>query len=492
MTTHPARSSNRHPLRRRRNLVITSLAGVCVVLTACGSVVPPSKYLSAQGGLGQAYQQSGANNGQQVPGGVVPTVTGSQVVVPTGSNVAGATGTNHPTNGSTGTVNPGNGQGSNPGGTVVGVAQGGAAAGDTIGSCNGFNGNQTGINNTTINLANASDISGPVPGLFTGAQQGLKAYVQYFNSTVPNGICGRKLTLENLDSQTSSNGDQQAATSACGNAFAMVGSMSAFDDGGAQTVQRCGIPDLRAAATEQGRINVPNVFGAMSLNARYIPTEPPTYYKQHFPTQTQHAAMLWLAAGAAQLNGQNEMNGFTQAGMKFVYHSGISVETINYSTYVAAMQSKGVQWVEFVGAIQYAVRLAQAMAQQNFHPVFVLDPEFYDPSFVATGGSAVNGVHIWANQVPFEQVGSNPEMQKYEQWLAATSPGAKPNYFGMFAWEGGDVVHRQRPVRAAERGPEDHRQVLSVHQAERHELGTGRRQQLPVPVRLAGAGVMNT
>jgi ABC-type branched-subunit amino acid transport system substrate-binding protein len=218
----------------------------------------------------------------------------------------------------------------------------------------------------------------------------------------------------------------------------MVGSMGAFDDGGAQTVQNCGIPDLRAAATEQGRINVPNVFGTMSLNASYIPTEPPKWYTQKFGSDvTSHAAMLWLAAGAAQLNGQNEMKGFSQAGMHFVYSAGIDVSAFNYSTYVSAMKSKGVKWVEFVGAIQYAVRLAQAMQAQDFHPQFVLDPEFYDPSFVQQGGSAVNGVHIWANQLPFEQVGQSPEMQLYETWLQRTNPGAVPNYFGLFAWAAG-------------------------------------------------------
>jgi ABC-type branched-subunit amino acid transport system substrate-binding protein len=123
--------------------------------------------------------------------------------------------------------------------------------------------------------------------------------------------------------------------------------------------------------------------------------------------------------------------------MKFVYSAGIDVTNFNYATYVSAMQHAGVKWVEFVGAIQYAVRLAQAMQQQNFHPEFVLDPEFYDPAFVQQGGSAVNGVHIWANQLPFEQVGQSPEMQTYETWLQRVSPGATPNYFGLFAWAAG-------------------------------------------------------
>jgi ABC-type branched-subunit amino acid transport system substrate-binding protein len=412
-------------MARRNRVRILAAASACVLLAGCGSVIPPTKFLG-DGGTGAA-QSTTTNTGGNGPGVLVPqsnsTGTGALTGNPTqsGGTQTGAGG------------NPGGSAGNN--GQTATTSQG-ATAGMTVGSCAGFT-KSTGISNSTINLANEADVSGPVPGLFTGAQQAMKAYVAYFNQTTPNGICGHKLSLELLDSQTSSTGDEQASTTACGNAFAMVGSMGAFDDGGAQTVQHCGIPDLRAAATEQARINVPNVFGTMSLNASYIPTEPPKFYEQQYPTQTQHAAMLWLAAGAAQLNGQNEMKGFGDAGMHFVYSAGISVETFNYTTYVADMKSKGVQWVEFVGAIQYAVRLAQAMQSQNFKPVFVLDPEFYDPTFISSGGSAVEGTHIWVNQLPFEQASSSPEMQTYETWLQRTSPGAKPNYFGLFAWAAG-------------------------------------------------------
>jgi len=428
---------------RTRSLSTVVLAATCAVLAACGSQIPPSKFYAAQGFLGGATQSAanngtggGTNNNTNGGGTVIGptgTATGTATAGPGGTLATGAAG--GPTTSAAG------GGGTGGGGTTTGAGAG-AAAGDTLGSCAGFT-NGTGITSSAITLANVADVSGPVPGLFAGAQQAMKAYVAYFNSTVPNGICGRKLALNLLDSQTSSTGDQQAATTACGSSFAMVGSMGAFDDGGAQTVGQCGIPDLRSAATEQARINVPNVFGAMSLNAAYIPTEPAKYYESAFPGTTDHAAMLWLAAGAAQLNGTNEMKGFTQAGMHFVYSAGIDVTAFNYATYVAGMQQAGVKWVEFVGAIQYAVRLAQAMQQQNFHPIFVLDPEFYDPSFVQSGGSAVNGVHIWVNQVPFEEVGSNPEMQKYELWLQRTNPGAKPNYFGLFSWAAGALFVKE-------------------------------------------------
>jgi ABC-type branched-subunit amino acid transport system substrate-binding protein len=391
--------------------------------------VDPKDWAAAQRGLGGGVNNgNNANNGNGDQSGTGPLAGGTG---PSASSKPGSTGGG---NGGSGGGGGGGGNGGSGGGGGA-SNPGNAAAGITVGSCAGFH-NGPGITDSTITLANVADVSGPVPGLFTGVQQAMKAFVLYFNSSA--NICGRKLALVNLDSQTSSTGDQQAAVTACGKAFAMIGSMGAFDDGGASTVQNCGIPDLRAAATEQGRINVPNVFGTMSLNASYIPTMPPKFYIQKFGSDvTNHAAMLWLAAGAAQLNGQNEMKGFKAAGMNFVYSAGIDVQAFNYSTYVSAMKSKGVKWVEFVGAIHYAVQLAQAMQAQDFHPMFVLDPEFYDPAFVQQGGSAVNGAHIWANQLPFEQVSESPEMQLYETWLQRANPGAQPNYFGLFAWAAG-------------------------------------------------------
>jgi ABC-type branched-subunit amino acid transport system substrate-binding protein len=103
------------------------------------------------------------------------------------------------------------------------------------------------------------------------------------------------------------------------------------------------------------------------------------------------------------------------------------------------MQAKGVKYVQYVGAYQEAVTLAKAMQQQNFKAQLVFDPEVYDPGFVSSGGTAVNGSHVWINSAIFEEASSNPEMQLYEKWLGITSPGKAPNYFGLFAWAAGEL-----------------------------------------------------
>lgn len=424
---------------RKRPATVVLATTACVLLTAaCGSAVPPSQYINAQNALGGNNRNGGtgdAGNVAGVDGG--PAATGTAPGTATDAAGRGSSGGSGGSGSRGGGGSSGGGSnGGSAGGSGGGASSGGgaAAAGVKAGSCAGFP-NSTGITNSTITLANVADVSGPVPGLFAGVQQAMKAYVAYFNSS--SSICGRKLKLESLDSQTSSGGDQQASTTACGSAFAMVGSMGAFDSGGASTVTSCGIPDLRTAATESGRQSAPVVFGAQSLNAAWVPTAPADYYKKTYPGVADKAAFLYLNAGASSETAKNEIKGWAQRGFKFVYTAGIDVTAFNYSTYVSKMQSLGVKYVQFVGAYQYAVRLAQAMQQQSFKPIFVLDPVGYDPGYVKSGGSAVEGTKIWINSRTFEEASKIPEMQTYLTWLHRVVPGANPSYFGLFAWSAG-------------------------------------------------------
>jgi hypothetical protein len=442
-------------LRKRSGWTVL-IAGTCVALMACGSQIPPKDYVDAQSnlfGAGSGNGSSVVNPSTGATESSVPQGSGAGVTVAKGGTTStgstfsgGGTTTTGGGSGGGGTTTKTTGGGGGGGGTTTtgGGSDGNAAAGHvgtgsaiSVGNCAGFK-NTTGITNSTINLANVADVTGPVPGLFSGAQQAEKAFVAYFNSI--GSICGRKLTLTLLDSQTSETGDEQATTTACGDSFAMVGSLGAFDGGGTNEVTKCGIPDLRAAVTESVRLTSPDVFATQSLNAAYEPDSPPDYYLKTFGSNVaQHAAFVYLDAGAASFNAQQEIKSWTARGFKFVYTSGIPVTEFNYTSYVSAMQAKGVKYVQYVGAYQEAVTLAKAMQQQGFKAQLVFDPEVYDPGFISSGGSAVNGAHVWINSAIFEEAASNPEMQLYEKWLGITSPGAQPNYFGLFSWAAGEL-----------------------------------------------------
>ena len=398
-----------------RTPVMAALAALLVlVLAACGSQLDPSTVRMANGG--------GAVGGAGVEGGVDGELTGEDGTLSGDPGAAGDT---------PGTVA---GPGAVAGGDTGGDTPPGAKppADVKAGPCDGFK-NQTGITDDKIVIANAADISGPVPGLFESAQQATKAYVAFFNAT--SDICGRKLELMELDSRTDAGADQQAYAKACESAFAAVGSMSAFDSGGAPTAAKCGLPDLRSANVSSERQACASCFGVQSANPTTFQNAVPDHIKKNYPKAAANAAYVWINAGVGPLNAQNQARAMERRGMRFVYKQGIDVSEFNYAPYVQEMKEEGVEYVQFLGAYQQAVRLAQAMQQQSFKPeAFVLDPTGYDPRYVESGGSAVEGTRIFINIAMFEEAGSNPEMANYQRWLQQVKPGATPTFFGAFSW----------------------------------------------------------
>ncbi len=393
------------------------VAALSLTLAACGSQLSPETVRAANGvaaGAAQGDLVSGdttaAPGDSAAPAGDAGTAAGGTAASGGGAPAAAAGGAKAAT-----------GTGAN------------AATGKTkAGNCAGFK-NQTGITDKTITIANASDVSGPVPGLFESAQQATKAYVAYFNAT--SDICGRKLSLETLDSRTDAGADQQAYAKACDTAFAAVGSMSAFDSGGAATAQKCGLPDLRSANVSSERQACDTCFGVQSANPATFQNAVPDHILKTYPDAAKHAAYLWINAGVGPLNAQNQARAMERRGMHFVYKQGIDVSEFNYAPFVQQMKSKGVRYVQFLGAYQQAVRLAQAMKQQGFKPdAYVLDPTGYNPDYVQSGGDAVEGTKIFINITMFEEAPRNKEMALYQQWLQQVKPGATPTFFGVFSW----------------------------------------------------------
>jgi ABC-type branched-subunit amino acid transport system substrate-binding protein len=411
--------------------VRSKLVGACVIAlallvpTACGgSEVSPKEALAAnQAILGQGAGTSTGTTGATSDGATGDA--GTTVDAPSAGSTGAATTSGTATAaGATGTG------GAAAGGKPKGGAP--APAAPQAGSCAGFS-NQPGMTDTTITIGNSSDISGPVPGLFTAAQQATKAYVAYFNTTVKSGICGRKLVLNTYDSRTDAGADQQGYQKICETSFAAVGSMSAFDSGGAATAQQCGIPDIRTASVTAARNACGNCFGVQATGSGEYQNEVYDYWIRTHKDATQKAAFLYLNAGAAAENGKSQIAVGAKRGMNWVYTAPIDVAEFNYGPYVQQMKSKGVQFVEFLGAYQQSARLAQAMQSAGFKPeVLMYDPSIYDPAFLKQAGSAAEGAYFFVNFTPLNE--SQPELDLYKKWLQQTSPGAQPTFFGMFAW----------------------------------------------------------
>lgn len=407
----------------RQAVAVLVLTGAVLGTAACGSQLDPATVLAASGG-GTTTAAAGAAT---VPGAVAPdgSVTTGEAGGTAAGGAADATGSGA--------------AGATAGGTAAGGSGGAAGGGSTsatggtkAASCAGF-ANQTGITDDTITIANASDISGPVPGLFTSAQDAVQAYVAYFNAT--SDICGRKLKLLALDSKEDAGADQQAYATACAQAFAAVGSNSIFDSGGASTAENCKIPDIRSASLTDARNKCSVCLATQASKVNLIPAATLDYFLRTNKPATQHVAALYINAGGTPGIMKSYVAAVEKYGYKVDYVSGIDVTEFNYAPYVQQMKDKGIRYVSFLGADSQVVRMAQAMQQQNFTPdIFTAAQPQYGASFPKTGGTAVDGTYVSVSHRPFENAPAGSETALYLQWLQQVKPGAEPSSAGVFAW----------------------------------------------------------
>ncbi|WP_126688276.1 ABC transporter substrate-binding protein [Nocardioides ferulae] len=421
-----------HRLRRQRpvrGLRLAASALLVLALAACGSQLEPETVAQAGGapvgGAGVPGEEGLAADGS-VPGG--------DDTVPGGA-APGSTST-----GPGGTASGGDAGADTGGGGTEGSGENAADGGVEAGSCDGFE-NTTGITDDKIVLANISDISGPVPGIFESAQQATRAYAAYFNSG--GDICGRKLEVLALDSRSDAGGDQQAYAKACDGAFAAVGSMSAFDSGGAGTAESCGLPDIRSTAVTPERNGCATCFSAQSVSPNLVPSSMPKYWLGKAKQATQHVGLVYINVGAAAVNAQSWQKAWTEAGWKIDYFEGIDVSEFNYAPYVQQMKDKGIEMVVYTGPYQNTIKLQQAMKQQGFEPeIFLQDATIYDANYVEQAGADGDGAYVYSTTALFDDM-SIEEMKLYRSWLDQVSPGAVPNYYGLYAWSAARLFVQQ-------------------------------------------------
>ena len=401
--------------------VVCAAAAASLMLAACGSrLTPEQQQLAIRAGNGGGGSGSGVSD-QSVSTGTSGTNAGSPV--PGSASGAGTTGGSH--------AQSGGSTGSAGGSTIGGATAPGAS------SCRATKATDVGITPTSITLANIADVTGPVPGLFQSAQQSALAFSAYWNAT-HGGICGRQIKVETLDSRTDANGYREQMLTACKSAFASVGSMSAFDNGGAQVEDQCGIPDISAAAVTPEHQASKVTFAANSTQVGQVSSTVPGWIAEKYPQAVGKAAFLYINAGAAAVNAQADVKTYEAYGhgWKFVYTQPVDISTFNYAPFVQKMKQNGVRFVQWLGAYQEAVRLAQAMQQQGFKPdMFLLDPTGYSSDYVQSGGSAVDGTVVYLDSALFQDAGSNQEMATYITWLhRVAGSDAQPSYFGIYAW----------------------------------------------------------
>lgn len=397
---------------------VLGTGALATVLAACGgSLVAPEDFVNS--GV-YAGDQPGGSEVTAPSSAPQPGVDADPV---TGASPTAVVAPDAPRSG--GTDSPAGGSGAQPG------------TGIRAASCAGFR-NGPGITDSQITIASIADISGPVADTFKSVHDAMNAYVAYFNST--SSICGRKLKLLVYDSGLSATGSNDASKSACTAAFALVGSLSAFDSGGANVTEACGQPDVRATATEPARQKARTTFMVVPIDSDHFGIQPWAWIKQKIGGDVRSSAFVYLNAGAS-VTISKEIIRQTAAKLGYGWKETIVVDIAgipNWNAYANQLKSAGIKFVSS-NLADFSPKLASAFKQADFHPVYLADNSAYGDKYVAgANGDAMNGAYSYTQTAMIEEANRVPEMALYRSWLARTG-GSAPAYAGAEAWAAGSL-----------------------------------------------------
>ncbi len=477
---------------RQRLAVALSVVVLALLASACGSRLSGNQAALAQGagghsgtagsgtGTGTGAQALGTDSSTPCASGTTSssssttTTTAAKSGAKSSTSSTTTTTTTAPCSSSGGTALASGPSGSGSSGSHPGAAStGGAAATPAAlagvssgsGAC-GANGNQapaggnggataTGVTATTITVGNIASISGVAPGLTQSAQQATEAWAAYVNST--GGICGRQIKVQPFDDGNDSSTNYADAEQACSSDFAMVGNASGFDDGSAQAVGSCGIPDMASEVSTTAAGTTADIFGASPGNAHYWALGPANYLKSLYPNAVQKAAMIYLQVPATQTQAAHEIAAYTSDGFKYTPAAGIPTTptNANYGAIVQEMQGNGTQYVTEYSDDNSAERLLEAMQQANYAPQ-VVDwfSEEYTPSFAQQTSPESNGdLVLMSATAGYDDASSNSGMQLMESWLNRVAPGpatgtrtSSPSWPGRPAWPSSKRPNRWVPI----------------------------------------------
>lgn len=291
------------------------------------------------------------------------------------------------------------------------------------------------MTSSTITIGNVADISGPIPGLFQGAPDGVSAYVAYVNAH--GGVDGRKLVLSSKDDATTCPGNEQATQALSSQVIAFVGNFSLEDNCGAAVLKTVPtVPDVSFGLTDAAKALATN-FSPSPQPTGYI-KGPFIYYKAHYPKAVLHVAAL-PESGSGSLNSWAAQKADMQSlGYHVVYTRAYNPTDTDFTSDIIRMRDLGVQflWLTDTDPATQG-RILAAAAQQNWHPQVLAGGNSYDPNFSKLVSPADSSGILQEQQTALylgEDRATDPGVALFLTWLNKTHPGFQPDIFTVYGW----------------------------------------------------------
>jgi ABC-type branched-subunit amino acid transport system substrate-binding protein len=312
---------------------------------------------------------------------------------------------------------------------------------------------ETGVTADTITIQVTADTGSPLaPGLFQGNVDALKGFEKYINDN--GGIGCRQLKVETWDSKLTPDESKNGQLNACSTALAMVGGNSLFnpdvttlntcpDKAGAPT----GIPDIAALANDVNEQCAKNAYIIQGIAEKCSPDGTPPTGKRDLIAFVGTAKYYETVAAPDPLKGVFLVPGdlpttVQSATYQIAGQASVGVEWINdgvkvsgrseqsaYTPLIQTLNSTGSNYVYNGSNDAVMINVRNEAAAQNATGVKVWSCSLacYTDKF-KNAGSAVDGTYTWMQFLPFEDKGSNQELDNY---LASVET---PDSFGAQAW----------------------------------------------------------
>jgi ABC-type branched-subunit amino acid transport system substrate-binding protein len=299
-----------------------------------------------------------------------------------------------------------------------------------------------GVTASTITLGQITTTSGPVPGLFQDANDGMDAYVAYLNAN--GGLAGRTVKLIHMDDALDCNTYTQDINKLAGQVFALIGSFTIEDTCGQATLKaNPSLIDLQGAVLSPVLYSFPNVFSPTPLPPGYSTTGY-EWIKAKFPNDITKTATL--IPGVVQVNGKEQVLTAESIGFKYVYQRTIGPIETNFTSDILRMKSAGVKIVD-LGAISVTILadFLQQAHQQGLHLDAVISTPGYDGHLLhLLGNNSIADNLLYAPLSYALYLGQDrasvPELNTFLTWLDRTHPNETASIYSVSAWGAGMLL----------------------------------------------------
>jgi ABC-type branched-subunit amino acid transport system substrate-binding protein len=301
-----------------------------------------------------------------------------------------------------------------------------------------------GVTASTIDIGNIATISGPVPGLFQGADDGLDAWAAWVNAN--GGIAGHTVKITHTDDAFACNTYTNTMKSYATSQFAVVGNLTLEDTcGKAVLAANPDLLDIQALALDPTLYSIANVYTGTPAPPGGITTGW-AYIKSRFPNDITKTASL--VGQAAAVNGKETQLTNESLGFKYVYTRVIGNFETNYTSDVLRMKSDGVKIVDMTADnAGHIVDFIKQAHQQGFHPDAVVGAAAYDSTLFSLLGNASLANNLVFAPLPYamylgQDAATNPGVATFLTWLQKVHPGDTANLFAVDAWAAGMLFYQ--------------------------------------------------